>query len=192
MKQSFVFLCLCAAATSVLLFFGVQSVRAVDADEPAGRRASELSFFNSVDMDCSAVVSKLGTIHQQDGLLRVTLGQDYEVTSSKLMARLNARVVENKLDGAALIKTAAEFESTLRKFRDNYRLYEVSMNNLMRMNCQAQVQEFYASLESTRELRDAVNRDVKKLSELVDRYYQEFLEFRKQLETKDEVHDAAE
>lgn len=192
MNRPRIVLCLCISVAMALVVFGVQTARAVDAPEANTLRTSELSFFNSVSMDCMAVKSKLSDVHQQDGLLRVTLGQNYEVVSSKLMARLNTRVVENKLNGAPLVKTAADFESTLHDFRDNYRSYEVSINNLMKMNCQTQPQEFYASLEAARELREVVNQDVKKLAELVDRYYQEFLEFRRQIETKDEAHDAAE
>lgn len=148
-------------------------------------KPSDTSIYNLVTMDCLAVKFKLSDIHQQDGLLRVTLGQSYETMSTKLMARLNARVVENKLDGAALIKSAAEFETALGKFRDDYRKYEVSMNTLMKADCQSQIQTYYISLESTRELRANVNADAKKLSAIIDQYYKEFADFQHQLVVKE-------
>lgn len=161
------------------------TVRAVTAEQ-GQLKPGDASIYNLVTMDCLAVKFKLSDIHQQDGLLRVTLGQSYETMSTKLMARLNARVVENKLDGAPLIKTAAEFETVSSKFREDYRKYEVSMNTLMKSGCDSQLQNYYVSLETTRELRAAVNADVQRLSALIDRYYQEFSEFRKQLTAKEE------
>ncbi len=174
-----------------LLAIETQTARAVEAGEQGRLKPSDLSIYNSVTMDCLAVKFKLGKVHQQDGLLRVTLGQSYETISTKLMARLNARVVENKLDGSTLIKTAAEFEKTLGTFRDDYRRYEVAMNNLMKMDCQSQMQAYYTALQSTRELREAVNTDVRKLSSLVSQYDREFREFREQLNAKEGDRDAA-
>lgn len=193
MRRLIALLLVFAAATAGLLAVGAPA-RAVEAGEQGQLKPSDLSIYDSVVMDCLDVKFKLSAVHQQDGLLRVTLGQSYETMSTKLMTRLNARIVENKLDGAALVKTAAEFEAALRDFRDNYREYEVSMNSLLKMDCQAQVQAYYTSLQSTRELRAAVNTDVKQLAKLTDRYYQEFVDFREQLaaEDEDEGSDATE
>lgn len=184
-------LVLCLAICAGIFINTVPTAHAVTTEQ-GQLKPSDTSIYNLVTMDCLAVKFKLSDIHQQDGLLRVTLGQAYETMSTKLMARLNARVVENKLDGAPLVKSAAEFETALSKFRDDYKKYEVSMNTLMKADCQSQIQTYYVALESTRELRTAVDADTKKLSAIIDQYYKEFTEFQRQLQSKEkEANDNA-
>lgn len=184
-------LALCLAISAGIFINTVPIAHAVTTEQ-GQLKPSDTSIYNLVTMDCLAVKFKLSDIHQQDGLLRVTLGQAYETMSTKLMARLNARVVENKLDGAPLVKSAAEFETALSKFRDDYKKYEVSMNTLMKADCQSQIQTYYVALESTRELRTAVDTDTKKLSAIIDQYYKEFTEFQRQLQSKEkEANDNA-
>ncbi len=180
---------LCVAACAGVFAFGANTARAVEAGE---LKPDDLTLYNSVTIDCLDVKFKLSRLHQQDGLMRVTLGQSYDTMSTKLMTRLNARVVENKLDGSELIRQAAEFDTKLKEFRADYQKYEVSMNNLMKMDCQSQAQTFYTALVETRELRVIVHEEVGQLNDIAKQYYQDFKEFRKQHIEKQKDENAGE
>ncbi len=181
------------AASVVMLAVALAPVSRAVTSEQGQLKPGDTSIYNSISMDCLAVKFKLSKIHQDDGLLRVVLGQQYETTSDKLIARLNTRIVENRLDGAELIKIASEYEQALKQFREDYQKYEISMNSLLKADCQSQQQTYYVSLESTRELRDAVNDDVTHLNSLLAEYHDAFMEFRKAFEADQnkEQNDAA-
>lgn len=172
-----------AIVVSLSVFAGISgtSARAVDSEQ-GQLKPGDTSIYNLVRMDCLAVKFKLSKIHEEDGLLRVTLGQTYETTSSKLMARFNARIVENRLDGAELIRLAADYEDALDTFRDNYQKYEIEMNSLLKADCQSQRQTYYLSIDSTRQLRNQVNVDVQNLNKILGEYYDAFGEFRASIE----------
>lgn len=163
---------------------GVFSASVQAVESPSGQlKPDDSSVYNMVTMDCLAVKFKLSEVHQQDGLLRVTMGQRYENISTKLMARLNGRIVENRMDGGELIKLAANFETALSDFRDDYKAYEVSMNNLLKADCQSQKQTYYLALQDTKELRAEVQNDVEILNRSIDMYYKEFQLLRERTES---------
>jgi hypothetical protein len=135
------------------------------------------SLFQNVTIDCLDVKFKLTKIHEDDGLKRVNTGQLYEAVSTKLMARLGSRIVQNRLDGAELIKKASEYETALNNFRADYQVYEVAMNSLIKSDCSTQPMIFYNSLQNVRDLRSKVNTDTKQLTRVTKEYYETFLNF---------------
>lgn len=168
-------------------------VSGVVTTEQGQLKPDDSSVYNLVSMDCLAVKFKLGEIHRQDKLLRVTLGQSYDTMSTKLMGRLNSRIVENKLDGSELIKIAADFEKTREKFRTDYTDYDSSLTALLKLDCQSQMQTYYVALQNTKALRSTVNDDIKTLNTHMQRYHDAFNEFRKTITTqeKEQKNDAA-
>ena len=54
-------------------------------------------------MDCQSVKAKLIKIHENDGLIRVNSGQQYDLIATKLMARFNAKIAENRLKGGEML-----------------------------------------------------------------------------------------
>lgn len=168
------------------LMYSAQPARAVSTEQ-GQLKPDDTSIYNLVTMDCLAVKFKLSDVHQQDGLLRVVLGQNYDTMSTKLMARLNARIVENRLDGSELIKTAAEFEKALASFRNDYKAYEVAMNSLMKSDCQSQIQTYYISLQTTKDLRIKVDEDVQELNKIMQRYHDAFVKFQKDIAAQEKA-----
>lgn len=152
--------------------------RAVPGDQ-GQLKPDDSSVYNSVTMNCLDVKFKLGELHRQDKLLRVTAGQGYDNMSSRLMARLNARIVENKLDGSELIKRASEFEKARQQFRDDYTKYDDAFVSVLKADCQSQMQTYYVSLQSLKELREAVHTDIQTLNTSMQRYYGAFVDFKK-------------
>jgi hypothetical protein len=144
-------------------------------------KPDDSSLYNLVSMDCLDVKFKLNEVHRQDKLLRVTVGQGYDNMSSHLMARLNARIVESRLDGAELIKIAAEFEDAREKFRDDYTKYDDSFVVLLKSDCQSQIQTYYVGIQNTKQLRATVYEDIRALDQIMQRYYEAFTDFRNTL-----------
>jgi len=139
------------------------------------------SLFHNVSIDCLEVKFKLTKIHEEDGLKRVNTGQLYEAVSTKLMARLGGRIVQNRLDGAELIKKASEYEIALNDFRTDYQVYEVAMSSLIKADCSTQPMIFYNSLQNVRDLRSKVHTDIKQLTRIMKEYHETFLAFSAQI-----------
>lgn len=147
------------------------------------------TLFQTVTVDCLAVKFQLNEVHRNDKLLRVTLGEAYDNMSSELMGNLNTRIVANRLDGTELIKIAADFERSHKDFRESYTEYDDMLVRLIKADCQTSPQGYYASLETTRELREKLHDDVDQLNTLIQRYHDAFEEFRKDLEKQQEDTD---
>lgn len=158
-------------AAILLVALSLMPISSTHAQVGGQLKPEDTDIFNSLNINCLSVKLKLTQVHESDGLLRVTLGQSYDTVSSKLMAPMNARAVQNKLDASEMIKITADFEKRLDDFRNNYKSYEVAMSSLLNADCRSQMQTFYASLQSIRVLRAEVNDDVMNLNKLMDTYY---------------------
>lgn len=163
------------AATIVALFMTLD----VRGEPPV--QTPEQPYIATVEMDCMDVKVKLSKIHETDSLLRVNAGQGYRVVSTKLMSRLHAKIVEDRLDGSALVKKAAIFEDTLNDFRLDYQAYEVALSELLKMDCADQKQLFYTTLREVRTKRDTVYEDIQQLEQQIKEYREELREFKKTL-----------
>lgn len=162
-----------AATVIVAQFAGAQA--------PGNESAqnSETGFYSPVDMDCMAVKVKLSKIHEDDSLMRVTVGQAYGMISDKLMSRLHAKIVEQRLDGSELVKKAADFEIELDDFRKHYQEYEVALNDLLKMDCGDQQQLYYSTLQEVRTKRNRVYEDTQHLERHIHEYKELFVDFKK-------------
>lgn len=176
MKNVSIWLLVSAAAATIVALFMTLDVRG----EPP-IQTSELPYVAMVEMDCMDVKVKLSKIHETDSLLRVNAGQGYRVVSTKLMSRLHAKIVEDRLDGSALVKKAATFEDALNDFRLDYQTYEVALTELLKMDCADQKQLFYTTLREVRTKRDAVYEDIQQLDQQIKEYRDELQEFKKTL-----------
>lgn len=154
-------------------------------------KPDDSSLYNSVTMDCLEVKFKLGELHRQDKLLRVTAGQGYDNMSTNLMGRLNSRIVENKLDGGELIKIAADFEKAREKFRSDYTKYDEAVLALLKADCQSQMQTYYLSIQNVKELRASVQADLKAADEVMQQYHDAFVVFKKAVQEEEKKNDAA-
>lgn len=174
------------------IFLMSQSVVAQPVGQQGQLKPSDSTLYTALTMDCLAVKLKLTKVHEDDGLLRVTTGQVYDQITNKLMARLNAKIAEQRLDGGQLIDTAAKFDSQVNEFRSSYQTYEVAMSDLLKMDCRSQQQSFYTALVDTRNKRADMAETVKSLEETMETYLDEFMKFKRlhieslEQETQDE------
>lgn len=136
---------------------------------------------SQVRANCVSSQATLTRIHENDGLMRVNLGQQYEGISTRLMTPLNGRIALNKLDGIELAKTTVAYNKEIDTFRNLYQDYEQTVTTALQMNCRNQPVGFYDSVMLARDKRQMVHESVIKLQEYVKQYRAQFTDFSKKI-----------
>lgn len=131
--------------------------------------------------NCSSVQAAMMRLHANDALARVHLGQGYETISARLMTPMNSRVVVEKYDGSALIRTAADFNQRLDQFRAEYQRYDQTITKAIQMKCESDPHGFYGLIEQGRTNRAAVRESVVTLGGYITQYRAQVDELRVQI-----------
>jgi hypothetical protein len=160
---------------------GVFLAAAVRADDDAPMTEAHIARIKS---NCIEAQSTLTQLHATDALLRVNRGQIYELISTKLMAPLNSRIALNRLDGAALVTVATNYEQQLTSFRTHYQQYEEAMSRTLKINCKNQPVAFYDSVTETRDKRKIVHDDAQALQVTIQTYKNDFETFAAKFQEK--------
>lgn len=140
-----------------------------------------------VSQRCVQVQSILFRLRANDGLRRLTLGRQYDVIASKLMAPLNSRVALNKYDGVELTKTTVDFNRQLDDFRSKYQMYEQTISGLVGLKCKDQPVTFYDGVIIARDQRAQVRASVDKLNALLAQYNTQVDELAQKVKSKGEI-----
>ncbi|MEI6228423.1 MAG: hypothetical protein WCP11_00120 [Candidatus Saccharibacteria bacterium] len=120
--------------------------------------------------ECVSLRNTLSQLHVSDALLRVNMGQRYELISTKLMDRFNGRLASNNFKLDDLQSSSANYKSTLDLFREDYKIYEENMVLIVKIDCKSQPSEFYDALLAARSSRAQVYEDIVKLGQQIDEY----------------------
>jgi len=126
---------------------------------------------------CTSIQTTLNRIHANDALLRVNQGQLYDKLSSKLMAPFNSRLALNRLDANQLVSVTSSYENNLGQFRTKYQTYEVSLSDLLKIDCTKKPTQFYDLLVKTRDDRKEVDKAVAQLVVDIKMYRKAFISF---------------
>lgn len=141
------------SATAVVLFLMTSSANA----EETHLTPNQAEYISSV---CKTIEPSLTQLHSNDALLRVNVGQNYESIGTRLLNRFSARVQFNNLNNSNLVTANDEYDKSLVLFRNAYRDYEVSLSELIALDCQKEPTRFFNTLENTRSKRQAVRQQV--------------------------------
>lgn len=117
---------------------------------------------------CDTMKDSLKSLQKSDSRARVYLGQYYETILSKFITPLNLRLVENNISEPKLLENQTNFAARRSRFTNDYITYQQALEELVNVNCKNEPEKFYEKLNSTREKRQIVNRDVQKMRELTD------------------------
>ncbi|MEI7689466.1 MAG: hypothetical protein WCI79_00675 [Candidatus Saccharibacteria bacterium] len=134
--------------------------------------------------NCISLKNTLSQLHVSDALLRVNMGQRYDLMLTKLMSRFNTRATSNNFNIDGLAKVSGNYTATLDTFRLDYKTYEEHMVALIKIDCQTQPGVFYDSLLVARSDRARVYADVVKLNQQIDQYSSEIYWFEKYYQSK--------
>lgn len=124
--------------------------------------------------NCIEAQSTLNQLHTSDALLRVNRGKLYESISTKLMAPFNSRATLNRFDVTKLSALAASYERELTAFRTNYKSYEETTSQALRINCINQPVAFYDNVNDARQKREVVHSNIVNLKNILQKYKDEF------------------
>ena len=138
------------------------------------------SHIQRIKQNCKAASRTIQQIHANDGPLRANRGEAYNSMSTKLMTPLNSRLIVNKLDASALVKTTAQYDKTLGDFRENYRKYDNQVSTVLAIDCVKQPVRFYDNVAEARQLRSIVHGNITKLHDLIADYANSFTTFQTQ------------
>lgn len=152
------------------LLFSFGQVQAVD-NSPVVLTEKQIE---SIRDRCLASKVALDKLHSTDALLRVTLGQQYENISSRLMAPLNSRIALNSYDGIEMAQTTVNFNRALDNFRSQYRSYESSVGSALGIDCRQKPVEYYGAIENARERRSELYEATREVNKLTQDYLDEF------------------
>lgn len=120
--------------------------------------------------NCVDAQAALFQLHATDAGLRVNRGQIYESISTKLMAPFNSRIVLNRISDESLLTTAAQYDTQLLAFRQQYQQYEEAMSATLRIKCVNQPVAFYDSVADTREKRKLTHESAIELHKIIQKY----------------------
>ena len=137
--------------------------------------------------NCTSATQTLRKIHVNDALSRVDRRQQYELISSRLMARFNSRVALNKLDGTSLLLTTSKYNESFNAFRASDLIYDNQVSDALKIDCHKQPVAFYDAVAKARELRAEVYRHNQDIIQYAKEYKGSFDEFRQQQSSRDEV-----
>lgn len=132
--------------------------------------STDAAAVDKIRSNCAAVRLVVRRIHTNDMLVRVNVGQSYNVISSKLMARFNSRAVLSQVDSTELVRLANDFEKMRKTFNSNFNTYESALTKLMRINCEEDSARFYDKLVEAREARAELRGNTQTMNELIVQY----------------------
>ncbi len=123
-----------------------------------------------IKTNCLSIKNTLNQLLVSDALLRVNMGQRYELVSTRLMDRFNSRVSSNNFNIDNLSAAANSYKTQLDTFRADYISYEENLASTIKIDCVNQPSKFYDSLISTRIKRGQVYNDVTGLDYKISQY----------------------
>lgn len=132
--------------------------------------------------NCQLSKVALNRVHTNDVVLRVNLGQRYETIARRLMAPLNSRIATNSLDNVELTKTTVAFNEAYKDFTDEYRSYDLAVQDALRIECTEQPIDYYRQIEKSRDGRESVAETVEQLQTLAKQYGEQVTKFGSQFE----------
>lgn len=134
-----------------------------------------------IKQNCVAAQTTMTQLQQNDTGIRLSLGQQYEFISGKLMAPMNSRIVLNQMNVGPLVATAATFQQQIDNFRASYLTYGESLDAAVRDDCRKNPQQFYNDVATARTNRQAVQVAVQALNATLDQYGSQVNDFAKNL-----------
>jgi cell division protein FtsL len=158
-KAKVAILCFVVVIVAVGLFFTKVSAQSATQQQ-----------ITQIKTNCLSIKNTLNQLLVSDALLRVNMGQRYELVSTRLMDRFNSRVSGNCFNIDNLSVAANSYKNQLDNFRNDYIAYEESLASTIKIDCSNQPSEFYDSLVSTRVKRGQVYNDVTGLDYKISQY----------------------
>ncbi len=124
---------------------------------------------DAIRTNCVNAQIVLQQIQQNEKPTRINRGYLYESTL-KLLENFNTRASTNKIDAPELTTITNEYKESLKTFSTLYTDYDESISTTINIDCRQNPALFHDSLVQTRQKRSDLNKRVRDLDLLLDRY----------------------
>lgn len=140
---------------------------------PVAAQSPELSpeKIEQIRNNCEAAQSAIQRTQRSDIVSRTNKGRSYEYIL-RLMASLNSRIALSKMSQPRMVEVTSTLQAQFEGFYQHYTSYENSVNETLGINCREKPTEFYESLQTLRENRARIARDVQEMQVLIEEYNQ--------------------
>ena len=154
-KLTLIFTCVCFTFASV----GVVHAKSLTANQSS-----------VISTSCSSIKSSLKSIQHLDSRTRSYYGKYYETILTDYMIPLGTRLMRANQPDAKLTEIQSEFTSARAQFNSDFISYSQSFEDLTSTDCVAHPEDFYAKLETVRQKRTILAKDIESVQQVVDRY----------------------
>lgn len=140
---------------------------------PVAAQKAELSpeMVEAIKDHCASAQSAVQRTQKSDLVTRTNRGRSYEYLLS-LMASLNSRIALNKLSQPRMVEVTSLLQSNFESFHNDYTSYTASVDQLLRIDCEKEPENFYKALEDVREKRASLASGTVEMRKLIDEYSQ--------------------
>lgn len=125
--------------------------------------------YTMLQNNCKAAQRTMQRIQYVDPVARVNRGIAYN-NISKLMTALTARAAFNAYSVPQLSVETAAIQEQRTQFAQDYTDYEISLRELINLNCKAKPEEFYKRLVEVRSKRAIVTLRVREMDRRLDAF----------------------
>lgn len=150
---------------AVVITFSSTGARAID---PAAMTADDIQLVTHTCRDAQRSLQRLQYV---DPVTRVSRGT---ATAGlvKLMSALNSRAALNTFNIPALVTATNNVQTLRQQFVDEYTQYDVSMRDLIAMDCVNAPTDFYQRLSDVRHKRQQLAAQVRLIEQQLDMFWQ--------------------
>ena len=156
------------------------------ADNEANPGENSSYKFENIAMDCDSIKQTEKRIQNIDKNARVSMGRSYQSILTNFITPLNVRIIKNNQKNVELTDIQSDFVSARETFNANYISYSQDFEELLKLDCKAEPESFYAQLVKTREKRAEVAAAAKKVRLVIDSHIEAVKNFKETLEVKNE------
>lgn len=123
-----------------------------------------------ITRNCTTIRESLKNVQKRDARARVYLGGYYEMILTKYMTPLNVKLVEKNISNVELIENQNNFAKAKTKFSEDFVNYQKELEDLVLTDCKNDPSAFYNELVTVRTERAKMEKDMTKLSDLIQRH----------------------
>ncbi|HKX24350.1 MAG TPA: hypothetical protein VJM46_03860 [Candidatus Saccharimonadales bacterium] len=164
--------------TRIMLSFVAVFVVAFSVAGVAIAQTDSLSdeMLDTIRARCSNSQFALQQIEKRDAVSRINRGRAYDQMLRQLSA-FNSRFAYNKISSPDLLQYTTELQDAVNAFRSSYDRYDTDIANALKVNCKEKPSDYYAVIVKSREDRNTVGAQVRKIEELIGKYREAIVKY---------------
>lgn len=124
-----------------------------------------------ISQSCSTIKQSLKNTQKTDSRTRSYLGSIYQTLLSNYITPLNLSLVKNNQPSTTITSLYSDFLSARKDFGDKFTSYSQNFEELLKIDCKNNPEDFYDKLTAVRKERAALEVSTKKIRTLLSNFY---------------------